>query len=59
MYLSKPEIIIRGKIFGKKIQTLECENIYAIGDIDTLFDFELAELLYNKYSHLFNYLQTS
>lgn len=59
IYLSKPELINRGEIFGKKIQTLKCEDLYASGDIDTLFDFELAELIFNKYSHLFNYLHTS
>jgi CMP-N-acetylneuraminic acid synthetase len=57
IYISRPDIIMQGEIFGNKIQTLICDELYAIGDIDTQFDFTLAEHIYFKYNHLFEYLQ--
>jgi N-acylneuraminate cytidylyltransferase len=40
-------------LFGKRIVPLESELLYALGDIDTAFDFELAEILYTKYRERF------
>ncbi len=57
IYITRPEKVLAGDLFGKKIQTVETEELFGMADIDTLLDFELCEFLYKKYFNLFKYLE--
>lgn len=57
IYITRPENVIAGDLFGKKIHTVETEELFGITDIDTLLDFEVCEFLYKKYFNLFKYLE--
>jgi N-acylneuraminate cytidylyltransferase len=56
IYLSKPENVLQDKLFGDAMRTITTDELYATADIDTLFDFELAEFIYHNNQHLFTYL---
>jgi CMP-N-acetylneuraminic acid synthetase len=56
IYITRPDVINSGEIFGSSIQTIICDELYATADVDTLFDFELTESILTKYNHLFKYL---
>lgn len=59
IYLSRPELVLNGELFGSRIQTVETQELYAMADIDEEFDFELAEHLYRQYPRLFTYFYQS
>jgi N-acylneuraminate cytidylyltransferase len=47
VYVSRADMIAeREDLFGERMLALETEPLYALGDIDTPLDFEVAEFLY-------------
>jgi hypothetical protein len=40
-------------LFGSQIAPLVLDPLYALGDIDTLLDFQVAEFLFTKYREKF------
>jgi CMP-N-acetylneuraminic acid synthetase len=56
IYLTKPYNVLKGEIFGQKIKAVITHELFALADIDEEFDFDLTELLYNKYIEYFKYL---
>jgi hypothetical protein len=40
-------------LFGAAIAPLVIDSLYALGDIDTLLDFQVAEFLFTKYGERF------
>jgi hypothetical protein len=49
LYLTNPELIKAGEIFGKDIYAYEIDDISGHIDIDGPIDFEMAEFVYEKY----------
>lgn len=47
-----------GDLFGARIAALRTDPLFADADIDTAEDCERAELLYARYRHLFEYMET-
>ena len=56
IYISKAENIRKGDFWGSKTQAFETDELYAMADIDTLFDFKLAEYLFGCNASLFTHL---
>ncbi len=56
IYLTKPNKVLSGDLFGGKIKGVFTEELFALSDIDEEFDFDLTELLLNKYIEYFKYL---
>ncbi len=56
VYVSSAGLVLgHGDLFGKKIFPLVTEPLYAMGDIDTELDFQIAEFLFEKYRDHFAY----
>lgn len=55
IYISKPDLILEGDIFGERIKTVEVNDLKLLIDIDYTEEFEIAEFLYNRYSDIFGY----
>jgi N-acylneuraminate cytidylyltransferase len=49
LYLTSPELIRRGEIFGNDIYPMEVNDIGGYIDIDEPDEFEVAEIVYNKF----------
>lgn len=46
VYVTRREVAERGDVFGSRIAPLVVDELFALGDIDTLEDFERAERLF-------------
>jgi len=56
-YVSRASLVLKeGKLFGRKILALEVDPLYALGDIDTELDFQVAEFVFEKYRDHFSYI---
>ena len=54
IYISRADMVIDAEdLFGGAIAPLVIEPLYALGDIDTLLDFQVAEFLFTKYKERF------
>jgi CMP-N-acetylneuraminic acid synthetase len=54
VYVSRADIVLaEADLFGSRIVPLITDPLYARGDIDTELDFQIAEFLFQKYSHEF------
>jgi len=54
IYISRADMVIDAEdLFGGAIAPLLIEPLYALGDIDTLLDFQVAEFLFTKYKERF------
>lgn len=54
VYVSRAELVIDAEdLFGSHIAPLVIDPLYALGDIDTLLDFQVAEFLFKKYEERF------
>jgi N-acylneuraminate cytidylyltransferase len=54
IYVSRADMVTRDEdLFGSAIAPLVIDALYALGDIDTLLDFQVAEFLFNKYRERF------
>ncbi len=54
IYVSRAEMVTRDEdLFGRAIAPLVIDSLYALGDIDTLLDFQVAEFLFTKYREKF------
>lgn len=49
VYVSRASVVRDGDLFGQRILPLVMDPIYALGDIDTELDFNVAEFIYTKY----------
>jgi N-acylneuraminate cytidylyltransferase len=49
LYITKPDVLLNDGIFGKRIYTYITQGIYTTVDIDTIEDFEIGEILLEKY----------
>tara|TARA_B100001741_G_scaffold301396_1_gene289577 strand:- start:47 stop:733 length:687 start_codon:yes stop_codon:yes gene_type:complete len=56
IYLLKPSMILKGKIFGDKIGFNLCDNIFGRIDIDDIYDFSLCEIILKKNIDKLEYL---
>tara|TARA_Y100000768_G_scaffold368680_1_gene332872 strand:+ start:3050 stop:3730 length:681 start_codon:yes stop_codon:yes gene_type:complete len=56
IYLLKPLMILKGKIFGDKIGFNLCDNIFGRIDIDDIYDFSLCEIIFEKKIDKLKYL---
>ena len=56
LYITKPSVILNQKsIFGERVKPLIHNSIFSSIDIDTVDDFQLAEMIFEKYKSIFNY----
>ena len=56
LYISKTSVILeQGSIFGDRVKPLITNSLFSSIDIDTLDDFQLGELIFEKYKKTFNY----
>lgn len=56
LYITKSDIILQKEsVFGDKIYPFITDNIFGMIDIDTLSDFELGELVFEKYKNELNF----
>lgn len=54
VYVSRADMVIDEEdLFGSRIAPLVLDPLYALGDIDTLLDFQVAEFLFTKYMDRF------
>lgn len=54
VYVTRAALVIeRGDVFGERIAPVETDALYALGDIDTLVDAQLAEFLFQQYRERF------
>jgi len=54
VYVSRPEMVVnREDLFGERIVPLITEPLFALGDIDTALDFEVAEFLFRAHRERF------
>ena len=54
IYVSRAEMVVtREELFGNHIAPLILEPLYALGDIDTMLDFQVAEFLFTQYRERF------
>lgn len=54
IYVSRAAMVADGEdLFGGAIAPLVIDPLYALGDIDTLLDFQVAEFLFTKYRERF------
>jgi CMP-N-acetylneuraminic acid synthetase len=54
IYVSRAAMVIEGEeLFGSHIAPLVIDPLYALGDIDTLLDFQVAEFLFTTYRDRF------
>ena len=54
IYVSRASMVIDGEeLFGSHIAPLVIDPLCALGDIDTLLDFQVAEFLFTKYGSRF------
>lgn len=49
LYITKPEVLLDDNIFGKRVFTYITQGLYTTVDIDTIEDFEIGEILLEKY----------
>jgi N-acylneuraminate cytidylyltransferase len=55
VYVSRACLVFEpGNLFGRRVLPLVVDRIYAMGDIDTALDFDVAEFLFQKYRDCFN-----
>ncbi len=55
VYVTRGEVVRdRGDVFGERIAPLETDALYAMGDIDTLLDAQITELLFQEYRERFS-----
>lgn len=56
LYITKSVIVLQNEsVFGDKVHPFITDNIFGMIDIDTLSDFELGELVFEKYKQEFNF----
>ena len=56
VYVTRGDVVRdRGDVFGDRIAPLETDVLYAMGDIDTLLDAQLAEFLYREHRERFSH----
>jgi CMP-N-acetylneuraminic acid synthetase len=56
IYVSRPGVVRDGPdIFGKRVLPLITDPLYALGDIDTELDFQIAEFIFARYRDHFDY----
>lgn len=54
VYVSRADMVVGAEdLFGDHIAPLVLEPLYALGDIDTLLDFQVAEFLFTQYRERF------
>jgi CMP-N-acetylneuraminic acid synthetase len=54
VYVSRADMVIQAEdLFGERMAPLVIDPLYALGDIDTLLDFQVAEFLFTKYRERF------
>jgi CMP-N-acetylneuraminic acid synthetase len=54
IYVSRADLVMNAEdLFGSHIAPLIIDPLYALGDIDTLLDFQVAEFLFTKYRERF------
>lgn len=54
IYVSRADMVVKDEdLFGKEMAPLVIDPLYALGDIDTLLDFQVAEFLFTKYRDRF------
>ena len=54
VYVSRADMVVQAEdLFGNHIAPLVTDPLYALGDIDTLLDFQVAEFLFLKYRERF------
>jgi N-acylneuraminate cytidylyltransferase len=54
VYVSRADMVANAEdLFGSAIAPLVIDPLYALGDIDTLLDFQVAEFLFTKYRERF------
>ena len=54
VYVSRADMVIQSEdLFGAQMAPLVIDPLYALGDIDTLLDFQVAEFLFTKYRERF------
>lgn len=57
LYISKTSVILeQGSIFGERVKPLITNCLFNSIDIDTLDDFQLGELIFEKHKNTFNFL---
>jgi N-acylneuraminate cytidylyltransferase len=55
VYVTRSGVVLdRADVFGARIAPLETDALYALGDIDTLVDAQLAEFLFQQYRERFS-----
>lgn len=56
VYVSRASMVLEtGELFGRKMFPLITDPLYALGDIDTELDFQLAEFIFERYRDHFSY----
>jgi N-acylneuraminate cytidylyltransferase len=54
VYVSRADMVVgHEELFGNNIAPIVLEPLYALGDIDTLLDFQVAEFLFKQYRERF------
>lgn len=53
VYVTKASVAATGSVFGQTIMPLAVEEPYAVADIDTELDFEIAEFVFRRYGDHF------
>lgn len=55
VYVTRASLMEKDDLFGERIIPLVTDPLYAMGDIDTELDFQVAEFLFKKYRDHFEY----
>jgi CMP-N-acetylneuraminic acid synthetase len=56
IYVTRPSVVRDGPdLFGKQVLPLITDPLYALGDIDTELDFQIAEFIFTRYRDHFDY----
>lgn len=53
VYVTKTSVAISGRVFGTKMLPLVVDELYAVADIDTELDFQIAEFVYQTHRDRF------
>ena len=57
LYVTRAAVVLeQGSLFGSRIGALVTDPIYALGDIDTALDWEVAEHLFTTHPELFGWM---
>jgi N-acylneuraminate cytidylyltransferase len=56
IYLSNPNIVLRGELFSSSVLAYICDDIYGFSDIDEIIDFKIAEYLFQINKSIFSHI---